>query len=126
MTKACSAPSIDDLRAEAHALRLHFASRGITLRHTRALALTAEKYGYPSWQAFVAGTQANQSYAEGDMTKPLGLPSVENLKAEARALREQLAAEGTNLRHTRALARVAEKYGYRTWEALVAAQCDDD
>ena len=48
------------------------------------------------------------------------LPSLEQAKVEARALRQQLQAEGITLPHSAALERLAKLYGYRDWNSMQA------
>lgn len=54
-------------------------------------------------------------------TNTAPLPSVEALKAQARRLRETLAAGGTTLGHAQSLELVARQLGYRDWNTLHAA-----
>lgn len=49
------------------------------------------------------------------------LPTAAWAKAQAKRLREDLAAEGTSISHAQALERVAHQHGFRDWNALHAA-----
>ena len=55
------------------------------------------------------------------MTGSSQLPSLENLKAQAKRLRATLAADGTPVGHGRALELLAHQHGYRDWNTLHAA-----
>ncbi len=55
------------------------------------------------------------------MTYSLDTPSIETLKAEARALRDERAATGTALGHGQALEEIARRHGYRDWNTASAA-----
>ena len=48
-------------------------------------------------------------------------PTMEGAKAQARALRAALAAEGREVSHSQALELVAKSHGYRDWNTLHAA-----
>lgn len=48
------------------------------------------------------------------------LPKLVQLKAQARRLRQSLAAEGINIGHSQALELIAEHHGYRDWNTLCA------
>jgi hypothetical protein len=54
------------------------------------------------------------------MTFSLDTPSIETLKAEARAVRDELALAGTPVSHGQALETVARKHGYRDWNTASA------
>jgi hypothetical protein len=49
------------------------------------------------------------------------LPSLAQAKAEAKALRQELADRGHTVSHAQALERVAHGHGFRDWNALRAA-----
>ncbi len=49
------------------------------------------------------------------------LPTLETAKAQARALRAALQAEGTDISHSAALELVAKSHGMRDWNTLHAA-----
>jgi hypothetical protein len=49
------------------------------------------------------------------------LPEIETLKAQARRLRQSLAADGTEIGHSKALELLAAQMGYRDWNTLHAA-----
>ncbi len=49
------------------------------------------------------------------------LPALETAKAQARALRTALQAEGTDISHSAALELVAKSHGMRDWNTLHAA-----
>ena len=49
------------------------------------------------------------------------LPSLDELKAQARRLREQLETDGHTISHSKALELIAEQYGHRDWNTLHAA-----
>src|SRR5687768_10145783 len=55
------------------------------------------------------------------MSFSLDTPSVLTLKAEAKALREELAKAGAPLTHSAALEEVARRHGYRDWNTAHAA-----
>ena len=55
------------------------------------------------------------------MTGSSQLPSLEDLKAQAKRLRATLAADGTPIGHSRALELLAHQHGYRDWNTLHAA-----
>ena len=55
------------------------------------------------------------------MTGSSQLPSLEDLKAQARRLRATLAADGTPVGHGRALELLAHQHGYKDWNTLHAA-----
>lgn len=55
------------------------------------------------------------------MTGTSQLPSIEDLKAQARRLRATLAADGTQVAHSRALELLAHQHGYKDWNTLHAA-----
>ena len=55
------------------------------------------------------------------MTGSLTLPSIDDLKAQARRLRVRLTADGKAIGHGEALELVACQYGYRDWNTLYAA-----
>ena len=55
------------------------------------------------------------------MTGTSQLPSLEDLKAQARRLRATLAADGTSIGHSRALELLAHQHGYKDWNTLHAA-----
>jgi hypothetical protein len=55
------------------------------------------------------------------MTYSLDTPSIQTLKSEAKALREDRALAGTPLGHGQALEEVAKKHGYRDWNTASAA-----
>ncbi len=56
-----------------------------------------------------------------DMPFSFATLSPETLKAEARALREDHARDGTAITHSEALERVAKAHGYRDWNTAVAS-----
>lgn len=49
------------------------------------------------------------------------LPSLSELKDQARQLRQDLAAFGTAISHSQSLERIAHRHGYRNWNVLHAA-----
>jgi len=49
------------------------------------------------------------------------LPSLEDLKAQAKRLRAALQADGQAVGHSRSLELLAHQYGYRNWNTLHAA-----
>lgn len=49
------------------------------------------------------------------------LPTRAEAKTKAKRLRDSLAGEGTSISHSEALERVAQRYGFRDWNALSAA-----
>ena len=51
----------------------------------------------------------------------LNLPSIDGLKSQAKHLRADLAASGTEIGHSRALEMIAHQYGYGDWNTLFAA-----
>lgn len=55
------------------------------------------------------------------MTGNTPLPSIEDLKSQARRLRATLSDQGTAIGHGRALELLARQYGYRDWNTLHAA-----
>ena len=55
------------------------------------------------------------------MTYSLDTPSIQTLKSEAKALREDRALAGTPLGHGQALEEIARKHGYRDWNTASAA-----
>ena len=54
------------------------------------------------------------------MSFSLDTPSIQTLKSEARALREERAAAGTPIGHGQALEEVARSHGYRDWNTASA------
>lgn len=48
------------------------------------------------------------------------LPTTTQAKSQAKALRIQLAAQGTEIGHAQALERVAQQYGFADWNTLSA------
>ncbi len=54
------------------------------------------------------------------MSYSLDTPSIQTLKSEARALREERAAAGTPIGHGQALEEVARNHGYRDWNTASA------
>lgn len=54
------------------------------------------------------------------MSFSLDTPSIQTLKSEARALREERARAGTPLAHGAALEEVARRHGYRDWNTASA------
>lgn len=55
------------------------------------------------------------------MTYSLDTPSIETLKSEAKALREERALAGTPITHGQALEEIARRHGYRDWNTASAA-----
>ncbi|MEE2526092.1 glyoxalase superfamily protein [Hyphobacterium sp. HN65] len=55
------------------------------------------------------------------MTHSTPLPSLADLKAKARRLRNALAEDGDFIKHGESLELVARQYGYRDWNTLHAA-----
>jgi len=55
------------------------------------------------------------------MSYSLDTPSIQTLKSEARALRDEQARAGTPLGHGQALEQVARRHGYRDWNTASAA-----
>jgi hypothetical protein len=55
------------------------------------------------------------------MTGSRSLPTLENLKDQAKRLRTTLSASGTVLSHGRALELLAHQHGYKDWNTLHAA-----
>jgi hypothetical protein len=53
----------------------------------------------------------------GDITQ---LPSLEDLKDQAKRLRDALARQGTIINHSRSLELIAGQYGFRDWNTLHA------
>ena len=53
----------------------------------------------------------------GDITQ---LPSLEDLKDQARRLRDALARQGTTVNHSKSLELIASQYGFRDWNTLHA------
>lgn len=49
------------------------------------------------------------------------LPTIDSLKAQAKRLRDGLAANGNEISHGRALELVARQYGFRDWNTLFAS-----
>ena len=58
------------------------------------------------------------------MSYSLDTPSIQSLKSEAKALREERAKAGTPLAHGAALEEVARQHGYRDWNTASAALPD--
>ena len=54
------------------------------------------------------------------MSYSLDTPSIQTLKSEARALRDERIAAGTPLGHGQALEQIARKHGYRDWNTASA------
>ena len=54
------------------------------------------------------------------MTYSLDTPSIETLKSEARALREERSSAGTPINQGHALEEIARKHGYRDWNTASA------
>ena len=54
------------------------------------------------------------------MSFSLDTPSIQTLKSEARALREERAAAGTPIGHGQALEEIARQHGYRDWNTASA------
>ena len=55
------------------------------------------------------------------MTFSLDTPSIQTLKSEARALRDERTLAGTPLGHGQALEEIARQHGYRDWNTASAA-----
>lgn len=55
------------------------------------------------------------------MTFALDTPSIETLKSEARALREERSRTGAPITHGHALEEIARQHGYRDWNTASAA-----
>ena len=55
------------------------------------------------------------------MAYSLDTPSIQTLKSEAKALREEHARDGTPINHGQALEAVARRHGYRDWNTASAA-----
>lgn len=55
------------------------------------------------------------------MPRTLQLPSLDDLKAQAKALRASLAGDGQKMTHGRALEHIALQHGFRDWNTLHAA-----
>ncbi len=55
------------------------------------------------------------------MVDPSSLPSIEDLKAQAKRLRTELESSGTPVSHARALELLAHQHGYKNWNTLHAA-----
>jgi hypothetical protein len=55
------------------------------------------------------------------MTYSLDTPSIETLKSEARALREERSRAGAPINQGHALEEIAKKHGYRDWNTASAA-----
>ena len=53
----------------------------------------------------------------GDITQ---LPSLEDLKDQAKRLRDALARQGTQINHSRSLELIAGQFGFRDWNTLHA------
>lgn len=49
------------------------------------------------------------------------LPSLDNLKAQAKRLRTTLSDDGTAISHSKSLELIAHQYGFRDWNTLHAA-----
>lgn len=49
------------------------------------------------------------------------LPSIANLKSQAKRLRAQLELIGTRVSHSKALELIAQQYGYRDWNTICAS-----
>ncbi len=49
------------------------------------------------------------------------LPSLDNLKAQAKRLRTTLSEDGTAISHSKSLELIAHQYGFRDWNTLHAA-----
>ena len=49
------------------------------------------------------------------------LPSLDNLKAQAKKLRNALASEGQTVSHSRSLELMAHQFGFRDWNTLHAS-----
>ena len=55
------------------------------------------------------------------MNEYLPLPSLENLKQQAKRLRAQTGVDGPAITHSQALELLAHQYGYKNWNVLHAA-----
>ncbi|MEP1209446.1 MAG: glyoxalase superfamily protein [Rhizobiaceae bacterium] len=55
------------------------------------------------------------------MNEYLPLPSLENLKQQAKRLRSQLSVDAKPVSHSQALELLAHQYGYKNWNVLHAA-----
>ena len=55
------------------------------------------------------------------MTFSLDTPSIQTLKSEARALRDERTLAGTPLGHGQALEEIARRHGYRDWNTASAS-----
>ncbi|MEP0942985.1 MAG: glyoxalase superfamily protein [Rhizobiaceae bacterium] len=55
------------------------------------------------------------------MNEYLPLPSLENLKQQAKRLRAQMGVDSQAIAHSQALELLAHQYGYRDWNTLHAA-----
>src|SRR3569623_1551438 len=55
------------------------------------------------------------------MAYSLDTPSIQPLKSEAKALREERARDGAPINHGQALEEVSRKHGYRDWNTASAA-----
>ena len=55
------------------------------------------------------------------MAYSLDTPSIQTLKSEAKALREERARDGAPLNHGQALEEVSRRHGYRDWNTASAA-----
>ncbi len=55
------------------------------------------------------------------MTVTQHLPTLGDLKGQAKRLRSELAADGTEVGHSRALELMAKQYGFKDWNTLHAA-----
>ncbi|WP_137155939.1 glyoxalase superfamily protein [Rhizobium sp. FKL33] len=54
------------------------------------------------------------------MSETSRLPSLEEIKAQARRLRDALASRGSPVTHSRSLELIAAQYGFRDWNTLHA------
>jgi hypothetical protein len=55
------------------------------------------------------------------MNEYLPLPTLENLKQQAKRLRTQMGVDSTAITHSQALELLAHQYGYKNWNTLHAA-----
>lgn len=55
------------------------------------------------------------------MNGPRKLPCLDELKSQARRLRDSLARDGTTVSHSRSLELLAHQFGYKDWNTLFAA-----
>jgi len=55
------------------------------------------------------------------MNGTIQLPSIDELKAQAKRLRVRLGEDGHEIGHSKALELIAQQYGYRDWNTLHAA-----